>query len=267
MSEALQPRELEQDIAPVVLAANGLTIITADDRQRAIEVVRQIKGAMKRAKEFFSPLKKSADEAKHQLLDAERQVTEPLKLAEATIKDKAQAFDRAEEEKREAERARLQAIADEQARKERERAERAAAKQRAIEAAAREQAEAKRREAAKADATERARLEAEADKAERKANDAADKADAKQESAAAVSAPVVQVATAAKSKGEATRTTWKARCTSLSALADMTAGNIRLPFLAFDQTAANRFAAATKGVVTIPGIEFYSEQTLAIRSR
>lgn len=123
--------------------------------------------------------------------------------------------------------------------------------------------EQQRRLQAEADAraeAERRRLEKEAEKLK-----TPELKEARLEQAAAVVAPVVQIAAPVKQNGESTRTLWKARLVSLEQLTGLPAGDLRLSFVTFDQTAANRFATSTKGAVNVPGVEFYSETSLAIR--
>jgi hypothetical protein len=83
--------------------------------------------------------------------------------------------------------------------------------------------------------------------------------------AAAVSAPVIQIAEAPKTAGTSTPKTWKARLESLSMLTGIPEGDVRLTVLKFDQSAADALARATKSKSTIPGIEFYEDTSLRIR--
>lgn len=84
--------------------------------------------------------------------------------------------------------------------------------------------------------------------------------------AAAVTAPVVIVATiTVKQKGESTRKTWKARLVDKNALVkSATSSDLAMSILIFDQAAANKLAISTKGAVAVPGVEWYEETSLAI---
>jgi chemotaxis protein histidine kinase CheA len=256
---------IKQEVLPVAERAAAMVVRNAGERSAAMAFLVTIKGAVKKVEEYWKPKKQAMDVAKRQLLDAEREMLVPLQSAEATLKASLIAFDREEAQRAEAERRRLQAIEDERARREQERLNQEAARQRAIEAEQRAKAEAARVAAEQASAADRARLQAEADAAERRANAAAAKVEAKEEASAYVAPVVVQVAAPVKQAGESTRTIWKARLVNLSALTGIQPGDVRLTFLEFDQSAANRFAAATKGAVTVPGIVFESEQSMAIR--
>lgn len=226
MTEAIETRKIEMEVAPVLALATALVIGTPEQRQRASDALRQIKDAQRKATEFFRPMKQSADAHKKAILDAERTVTAPLNEAESLIKRKAMDYDRAEQERVEAERRRLQAIADEQARRERERLEKEAARLKTPE-------------------LKEARLE----------------------QAAAVSAPVVQIAEPPKPKGESVRTLHRARCIDKAALVNAASqGNdLAAQMLTYDPVAGNRLATALKGAVNVPGIEWYTEQSMATR--
>jgi hypothetical protein len=193
---------------------------------------------------------------------------DPLADAERQVKLKVTTWDRDEEEKRLAEQRRLQAIADEASRKERQKAEQEAAKQRAIQEAKEREAAEARRKAEEADGAERKRLLAEAEAAERKAAAAAVKVENKEEQAGAVVAHTVTVAGPEKQAGESTRKIWKAKLTDKAALiaAAANGSDIAMACLAFDQSAANRLATATKGAVAVPGIEWVVDSNLAVRS-
>src|ERR1700679_2437958 len=206
------PADIEAEVPAVVSWARGLSIQNPDDYSVAGERLKQIKGMAKRITEFFKPMKQRQDEAKRALLDAEKKLSDPLDEAEGLAKRAMLTYQQAQQQKAEAERRRLQAIADEQARKEREKAEQEAARQRQIESEARAKAEQARIAAQQADAADRRRLLAEADAADRKAAAAAVKVETQTENAAIVAAPVIQVSTAAPAvKGIATKTVWKHR--------------------------------------------------------
>jgi len=265
MNEAIETRQIEQEVAPVVRRAAEIVVRNHEDRTAAVAFLREVKNAAGKVKDFFAPMKQAAHEAHKRIVTAESEMLTPLAEAERGLKNTVSTYDAEVERAAEIERRRLQAIADEKARRERERADQEAARQRQIEEAARAEAEQLRREAAQADAAERARLEKEADARDRAAAAAAVKVETKEFAAAAAVAPVIQVAAPVKQAGESRRTTWKAQLASLPELAGLPVGDIRLSFLSFDQSTANRFAIATKGTVTVPGVKFVSETSIAIR--
>ncbi len=221
--------ELQREIAPVLQRANEIAVRTPEERTAAVDFAKLIKDAQKKVSDHFGDMKTAAHKAWKTICDKESEHLTPLKAAEAARKNKILAFDAEVERARREEERRLQAEADEKARRERERLEKEAAKLKTPEL-----------------------------REERMAQ------------AAAVVAPVITVAPVAeKQKGEATRKIWKARLTDKKALLKAAAeGNeLAASFLAFDETAANRTAAATKGAVPVPGIEWYEQASLALGGR
>jgi len=264
-------QKLEAEVMPVVQRAQEFTVTNAQEDEAAIEFAKELIRAEEKVHELCDPICDATNKA-HKTATAQRKMLlDPILQAKKIVKDSSLAWRQAEEEKRLAEERRLQAIADEQARKEREKAEQAAAKQRAIEDEARRKAEAARAEAAKldADTKEAARLIREAEVAERKAAAAAVKAEAKIEDAAAVMAPVIQVAKAAPVKGASVKTIWKARLVDMEELIASAAkgDSLAISFLSFNEQAAGKIATATKGGVNCPGVTFYEEKSMAVRSK
>jgi hypothetical protein len=107
----------------------------------------------------------------------------------------------------------------------------------------------------------------EAEAADRKAAAAQVKAEAKTEIAAAVQAPVVQVAPAApRQDGESTRKIWKGRIVNIKDVPRdyllIFIGNIPADKM---EAAVNTFARSTRGNIPVPGIQFYEEKSLAVR--
>lgn len=72
----------------------------------------------------------------------------------------------------------------------------------------------------------------------------------------------VVVPTVARPKGISKRMTWKAEVTDRKAL--MASG--RVEFLEVNEKALNQFARATSGLVEVPGVRFYEEETIASTS-
>ena len=263
-----QVMSLKTEATGMMQWANGLTVSTQESANDAMQRLSVIKGMRKKVVDWFAPMKKAAAEAHKAIVAREKEVTDVADQAEQVVKGKVLAWQQAEAAKAEAERRRLQAIADEKARREREAAEAAAAKQRAIEAEQRAAAEAARRAAEQASAAERARLEKEAAEAERRANAAAAKADAKEETAAAVVAPVIDVAApAATAAGTSTRKTYKAVLVDKAALIRAAVpGSVAESLMAFDQSAADAFARAMKGAANVPGVRFEAVSGLSVRA-
>lgn len=217
--------EIKNGVSKLEQWAVTLTIRTAEERFAAVQRARECKAGKAAVIEFFRESKTKADQAHKAICAAEKRFTDKFDYIERRVKDEANRFDKEQETIREKERARLQAIADEKARKERERLEKEAEKLKTPE-------------------LKEARLE----------------------EAAAIVAPVVQVAEPEKAKGEATKLFWKARLVDKGALiaAAANGNDLAATLLSFDQYAANKTASATKGNVTLSGVEFYSLRNLAI---
>ena len=217
---------LQHEIAPIMARAIALSVHTPDQRTDAVEFLKAVKGAHRRVTDFFGPLVEATHKAWKRTTEARTSLLDPLEAAERTVKKTVTTYDAEQDQIRLDEQRRLQAIADEAARRERERLEKEAAKLKTLE-----------------------------------------KREAKLEQAAAIVAPVVTIAEPEKPKGESTRKLWRAKLTDKAALIQAAAqGNeIAASCLAFDQTAANKLATATKGAVPCLGIEWYTETSLVMR--
>jgi hypothetical protein len=115
---------------------------------------------------------------------------------------------------------------------------------------------------------EQRRLQAEADERARRERERLEKEAARLKTpelkeerlaqAQAIVAPVVEVAQIApKVEGVSTRKTWKARV--------IDAGQVPREFMTVNETALNAYARATKGKMPVAGVEFYEEESLAVR--
>lgn len=223
---SLELSTLEREIAPVLQRANTITVRSADDRTDAMEFLRAVKAANKRASEFFGPIVDAAHKAWKQTTASRASILDPLEAAEKRVKATVSGYDQEQERIRQEEQRRLQAIADEEARRERERLEKQAAKLKTPE-----------------------------------------KREAKLEEAAAVIAPVVQIAEPEKQKGESTRQRWKMKLTDKAALIAAAAGgnDLAASLLVYDEAAGNRIATTIKNTTTIPGVATYPVSELAVK--
>lgn len=244
----------------------SVIVRTPEERTTVYDAIKNVKNVKDRVVAFFADSKKKAHDTWKAIVANEKSFTDRLDAFEFAAKKAIGRYDAEVEASREAERQRLQAIADEQARKERERREQEAARQRAIEEEQRRKAEEARKAAmAAANEEERKRKIAEAEAAERRATAAQVKAESKDEAASAIVVPIVQVFTAIqKQEGESTRTIWKAKITDITKIP----GNYYLQnpkVIEAIQSAMDKFAVATKGAVPVDGVKFFSEQSIAIR--
>lgn len=258
---------LQREVQPVLTRASQIAIRTVNDRTDANGFLVAIKTAQKQVHETFDESVEAAHQAHKKALALRASFLGPLEKAEKQVKTLCRQWDDEQERHRAEEQRRLQAIERERAEKERLKAEQGAAKQRAIQEQKEREAAEARRKAEEADAVERKRLLAQAEAAERKAAEAAVKVEEKQEQAASVVEHVVTVSGPEKQKGEATKTKWKARLTNKHALIVAAATDqVAATFLNFDQSVADKQADTWKGTVDIPGVEWYQEKHLAIRT-
>jgi hypothetical protein len=223
---SLELSTLEREIAPVLQRANTITVRSADDRTDAMDFLRAVKSANKRASEFFAPIVDAAHKSWKQATASRGSILEPLEAAEKRVKATVITYDQEQERIRQEEQRRLQAIADEAARRERERLEKQAAKLKTPE-----------------------------------------KREAKLEEAAAVIAPVVQIAEPEKPKGEVTKQRWKMKLTDKTKLiAAAASGNdLAASLLAYDESAGNRIAPSLNDATTPPGVALYPVGELAVK--
>lgn len=128
MSDKLISKEIDQAINLLEDWSKELIIFSKDDRDFADSNLSEVGKQIKAVQAYFKDSKDKARSAWKAICDMESSFIDKLETIKSNVKRAIQAFDIEEQKKREAERLRLQAIADEQARKERERLEKQAAK-------------------------------------------------------------------------------------------------------------------------------------------
>ena len=263
------PPELREHVAACVRWSESNAIATPDQYQATADHLKELKTAQKKADEFFDPLVSQAFQLHKSICARKKLLTAPLEQAERIDKAKMLSWQQAEQEKAEAERRRLQAIADEAARKEREKIEQAAAKQRAIEAEARRAADAARAKAEEtANAARRKKLLEEAEANERKAAAAQAKQEVQEEKAAAVVAPVVAVAAPIpKANGINTRKTWKAKIVDLPAFLAFCCESKCFDLLLPNEKMLDGLAKSLKEMAKLPGVEFSEVVSMSASGR
>lgn len=223
MSDELAIRE---EVSPVIQTANSLIVTNAEEYSYGAEFLKKIKEAQKRVMDYFSPMKTKAHEAHRQICDREGELLTPLKSAEDTTKRKLLSWKMEDDRKREEERRRLQAEADEKARIERDRL-------------------AKQAEKLKTPELKEQRLE---------------------QAQNIVAPIIEVQTAVPKVEGLSFRKTWKAELTDKIAFIKAAATDPNLmALLAVDMSALNRIASATKGGVTYPGVRFYEESSPSSR--
>ena len=210
---------LVKDLTPVaenmMLYAQFAASVTVENQEQAtaaMEMEKRIQADVKTVKghDVLSGIIGGLHKLHKAWKDVENRFVPGMEESRKTIRASRIKWEEAEAEKAAAEQRRLQAIADEKARKEREQQEKLERAQREKEEAARREEERLRQEAAKTEnEAERKKLEAEAERRRKEADAAALKADMRQENAASVAAPVINVA-APQAKG-GSRLVWQAQ--------------------------------------------------------
>lgn len=222
------PAEIVQETRGITVWAQALKINTKDEYLDAAERLKGIKGLAKRITDFFGPMKRAQDEAKRQILEAERKFLTPLIAAEGAAKMAMLAYQQIELRHAREEQARLQADADERARKERERLEAQAAKLKTPEK----------------------------------------KADRLEQAQQVVAPVVYVPPGVPKVSGLSTRKHWKMVAVDKNLLVLAAAANPNLlGYLAVDESAINRVLNAMKGQVEIPGVTFREDDIMAAGGR
>lgn len=219
--------ELRGQSSVILTWAGSLSVQTKDDADQAMLRLSEIKGIRKRWTDYWKPLKEAAKAAHSAICAKENEGTIIMDQAESAVKGKVLAWQQVERAKADEAQRKAQAAADEAARRERERLEKEASKLKTPE-------------------LRQERLE----------------------QAAAIAAPVIAVeAPVATTAGTSTRQTWKAECIDMASLISAAAqGSVAASLLAFDQKAADAFARATKGRTSIPGVKFFSVESLSVRA-
>lgn len=260
------PHEVQNTIETRVTWARALVIRTAAEREQAIMIVREVKGLIAKIKADCEESVSTTHKAWKAAVAFQKRFLEGPETVELMAKAAVRKWDDEQEEIRQAEQRRLQAIEDEKRRKEQDRLEALARAQREKEEAARRVEEQARQRAAQA-ANEDARKQAlaEAEKARKQAEAAAAKAAERSEAAAAVpEAAVVVQPVAPKSKGESTAVIHKGRVTDPIAFMKAAVAAGRFEFLTINEKALNDFAKRTKGGIPLTGVEFYTEKQLRV---
>ena len=236
----------------------SIVITSSEQCVEVFHMLKSLKSTRQRIVDFFSDPKSKAHAAWKSIVAKEKSFTDRIDAVEKVGKRAIAIWDEAEQKRVEQERIRLQRIADEQARKEREKLQAEEARQRAIADEKRKIAERARKDAEEASGAEREKLLKAATAAENRANTAETKADENADIAQTVIAPVVNIeATEQKIDGKSTRKTWKVKIVNV----DLIPREYMVP----NEKALDALAKASKGLIKIPGVEFYAETTIGIR--
>jgi len=226
-----ETKELEREVSGVTQFAKDLTIKTSDDSLNAQGLLKEIKGRSKKVEEFFAEMKASTYDAWKSVVAKEKAFLDPLSAAERTIKSKVVIFEDIARRKRDEEIRVANAAAEAKARKEREDLEKRAEK-------ARESGKIEKAEALRAQAEE------------------------------VVAQPVFQAPEPVQATGTAFKTTWKAEVVDLPTLLKSIAeGRAPLGLISVNESALNQYARGVKGTMPVPGLKFFEEKTMSVRTK
>lgn len=241
-------REIKNEINNVVEHAEGMQVNNQEMFNSIATFLRGIKNIKKQINESFDTNIKNAHTTWKGLIAEKKKHTDPLDRAEKVAKDKA-VFYQAEQER----------LRVEKERELRRKAEAEEARKRKIkeeqERAWREKERKQREEAERLEAEGRAR-EAEAKKAiaDRAARLAEER---KQEAEEVYVPPPVVASTHKKAEGISTRKTWNFRIVD--------ANLIPRQYLSVNEKAIRSIVKALKDNTSIPGVEVYCEEQMAVR--
>lgn len=225
-----QKQLMDQEVAPMVAAAQALIVRTDQQSLDAQQILKDIKSRRNRIAEFFAPMKAKAHAAWKEICNSESDVDKPLAAAESTIKNKVIAYNNEVEYKRREE-ARL--------------------------------AEAKRLEAER---KERERLEAQAKKAEEAGK--VEKAEALREKAetVVVQPTFTPQAPAPKLEGSSIRKTWKGEVVDIVAVCKaISEGRLPASVVAPVPARLNDYAKLQKTAGVFNGIAIKEVSEMAVR--
>lgn len=224
----MQEEELRETVVnPVIYRSNTLTVASPEQYKEASDFLKELKTAQAQVTEFFADIKQKAHAAWKAITAKESALLDPLTQAEKLVNSKRVAFYDAEEKRREEERQRLQAKADEEARKERERLEKRAEKLKTPEL----------------------------------------KQQAIEQAESIVAPIVEIESTVKDKGTSVRKTWKAAIDDKAAFLKAAAADQNLAAFVTIDESKLNKIAAATQGQVSYPGIRFYQHTTLAARTK
>lgn len=225
-----EAQAVAQEAEKTLGVVQAARITTPEECQAAVDMTREIKAKAKRLEDLRLSMTRPLDETKKAIMDFFRAPAETLAKAEAALKGSITTFQQEQQRlaaEAEKERQRLQEIERQRLEKERQEAE-------ALLAQAEEAA-------ATGDSAKAEQLEAQAM--------------ATQQAAGPISVPVV--AAPEKPRGASIRKVWKCRVVN----AKLVPPEFTIP----NEKALDAYAKSMKENASLPGCEFYSEDSVAIR--
>jgi len=226
-----QEKNLQAEVNPMIQGANELVVRTPDQSLAAQELLKAIKGRVKKVEVFFAEMKETAHKHWKSICAKESMFLDPLDEAERIIKRKVVTFQQEIERKQREEAAKIEAKRQEEERVRKEELQRQA---------------------------EAAAAKGKAEKAE------ALRAKAEEYVAPPVFVPPVQ----AQASGTAFKKVWAAEVTDLPTLLKSIAeGRVPLGLVAINESALQAYARGVKGTMVVPGLKFFEKTIMAVRTK
>lgn len=228
-SERKPEASLQEGIAVLKERYASFKITTPEDFSESAEVIKTIKRQRDAVVEFFRDSKQKAHAAWKSIVAQEKSFTDEIDQVERKIKSAIREYQAEQERKRREEEKRLREIAEAEAKKAQE------------------------------------KLMQQAEEAEKAGNASA--AEEITNIAAQVEAAPVQVQSSApKAQGVSFRRTWEIESVNKAELIKAAANDPNLAaYLIVDESALKRTANALKGQISIPGVTFRENKTVAVR--
>lgn len=225
-----EAQALAHDAESTLGLIQAVRITTAEECQAAVDQTREIKAKAARLEETRKAMTRPLDDAKKAIMDFFRAPQELLAKAETLLKGSITTFQQ--------EQARIAALAAAEARRQQEEDRKRQAEEQAAAEALLQQAEvaAQAGDTAAAEALEEQAMAAQAQAAP----------------ISTYAAPALE-----KPRGAAMRKVWKARVIDAALVPDQ--------FKVINEKALDAYAKSMKQDAKVPGVEFYAEDSLAIR--
>lgn len=249
VDERVTEGALEKESVTIRELVAGVVVEDQDGFSKAGDLAKQVKAFQKKVEDYWEPIRDSAYKAYKTINDRKKQMLDPLKDAEKSLKQKMGAYTMEVERKRREEEERLRKIAEEEQRRRLEEAQRLEEerKQKIAEAQTHEE-----------DGNDffAALAHMEAQKAEKAAQAAV------AEAQMMASVPVSVQVEKPQMKGVSQRVAWEIVSVDESKVPVSVAGAVIRPV---DQAAVMRLIKASNGTVEIPGVEYRKTVNMVIR--
>lgn len=222
---------LRNEVSSVIEMAKKISVKTMEDYESAGNTRKEIKYTLKNITDYWKPKKDQAFQLHKSLVSAEKEMTGPLEQADKIIDQRMGEYRREQD--------RIRRVAEAEQRRREEEARKAA------EEAARLATEAAQKDELDDDDVEILRMA---------------QADLERTQYVAEAAPIAPEPV--KMQGISVRKIWKARVINDALVPVSIMGAVIRPV---DMPALNKLAVASSGKIEVPGVEFYQEESTQVR--